>query len=70
VTSFEVLPYTAYWQPETPTYAPAAVALELSHPDVNSGAAYYKSEPFPMVRVTAKQVCCCNCANCVLYMLS
>jgi hypothetical protein len=43
ITEFRITPYTAWWQPMSPTYSPLAVELELFHPDWDSGKSYFRS---------------------------
>lgn len=47
VTSFVLTPYTAFWQPEQPTYNPVEACFQLTHPQINGGEQpYYESPRF------------------------
>eukprot|EP00752_Nemacystus_decipiens_P012539 g11107.t1 len=47
VSSFVLTPYTAFWQPDRPTYNPIEACFQLTHPQIHGGAKpYYESPRF------------------------
>lgn len=47
VSSFVLTPYTAFWQPNQPTYNPVEACFQLTHPQINGGEEpYYESPRF------------------------
>ena len=50
-------PYTAFWQPDHPTYNPVEACLQLIHPHVNQGKPYYESPRFRVKGTMTVRTC-------------
>lgn len=57
VSSFVLTPYTAFWQPDHPTYNPVEACLQLIHPHVNQGKPYYESPRFRVKGTMTVRTC-------------
>jgi len=55
VKKIDILPYCAFWQPDTPTYAPLKVQLRFIKRDFNDGAPYFISELFVLENAFRRQ---------------